>query len=257
MKYRMIDLNTLIIDKRYQRPLDPKRVEKIVNEFDPRLLGTLEVSVRNGKAAIFDGQHRFAALKKMKMDKAPCIAHEGISPEEEAELFVALQTRRRSVSQIDRFRARIFAEDPVAVGVKTVVEDCGWGIATHSHSENDEKGQFRAINTLERLYRQSPETLHQSLDLLQIWHGDRRSTEAPLIEGTFRLIREYGDRVDEDARLSLAVVSPTVILRRALGEAATRGGGAAHGGKAVAVELRKVAGVRGRPMKKAKRVTAV
>jgi hypothetical protein len=52
----------LFADPSYQRDLDPKRVTKMVSEFDQRLVGVLEVSARgNGRFAILDGQHRWAA----------------------------------------------------------------------------------------------------------------------------------------------------------------------------------------------------
>jgi hypothetical protein len=48
----------LFADPTYQRDLDPKRVTKMVAEFDQRLVGVLEVSARgNGRFAILDGQH--------------------------------------------------------------------------------------------------------------------------------------------------------------------------------------------------------
>lgn len=247
MRFKTVPVKDLVIDKRYQRELDQARVNKIADEFDPRMLGTLEISGRNGKAAVFDGQHRLAALKKLKIDKAPCLSHEGLSPQDEAELFVQLQQARRNINPLERFRARIFAEDPVALGLKQLVEDHDYTIATYFGRKQDTRGDFKAIGTLERLYRKDPEVLGETLDLLDLWKGEPSSTDAMLLEGVFTLIYGYADRLDADALESLKAVPAQTILRRAVG-GVIGGGGGPTARKYVAAELRKTAGVRGRPM---------
>jgi hypothetical protein len=60
-----IRVDRLCAGPSYQRDLDPKRVNKMVNEFDHRLLGVLEVSVRaDGRFAILDGQHGWSRLPR-------------------------------------------------------------------------------------------------------------------------------------------------------------------------------------------------
>jgi hypothetical protein len=86
-------------DPTYQRDLDPKRVTKMVSEFDQRLVGVLEVSARDdGRFAILDGQHRWAATCRAHPygthAHLACQIHTVLSVEEEARLYYELDTKR-------------------------------------------------------------------------------------------------------------------------------------------------------------------
>lgn len=241
--YRDIPVASLTIDKRYQRPLDERRVKKIAKDFNPRLLGSLEVAERKGgKWAVFDGQHRLAALKVLAEPAAPCRTHTGLSAQEEAELFVALQVERRNINHLDRFNARVFSGDKVARHINRLVEAAGFRIGYQAAGGSR---AIRAVSTLERLYeKDGPDGLAGSLDSLHVWNGDPKVTDGQLLEGVAILRRGYLDRLTDESWAKLAEVAPSVILRRAHGNAAGGGGWSAQ---FVAVELRKISGVRGRP----------
>lgn len=247
--FQTMSLEKLVVDKRYQRPLDPKRVQKIVDEFDPRLLGALEVSVHNGKAAIFDGQHRYAALKRLKAASAPCLAHHKLDAKDEATLFVALQRERRNIRPYERFRAMVFSGDPAAREIKRIVEGAGYKIGSHYGPEFEQSGGIGGVVTLERIYRrQGAAGLKATLGLAELWKGEPKSTDAMLLEGLAALFAGYGTRLDGTACRRLADVPARTILRRAMG-GDMPGGGSAAARKYVFAELRKIAGVRGRPEK--------
>lgn len=237
-RYRRMPLSKLIIDKAYQRELDQRRVNAIAENFNPALLGALEISVRNGKAAVFDGQHRLAALKKLKADDAPCLVHEGLSIPEEAALFVSLQAQRKNLRPIDKFKARLVAGDVTAMAVNQIVSDVDLTVGDSG---------IRAVTALERIYkREGEEILRSTLSTVRIlWDGDDRYVDGYLLEGMAQFLRGYGNRIDKPEIKRLRAVAPTAILRRALG---TMQGGGSHARHAVEAELRKVAGVRGRPM---------
>lgn len=72
----------LFSDPAYQRDVDERRVTKMAGEFDPRLLGVLEVSARDdSRFAILDGQHRHALALRVQGDDAVlvCQVYEGAS----------------------------------------------------------------------------------------------------------------------------------------------------------------------------------
>jgi hypothetical protein len=256
VKYDVVPLSKLIVDKHYQRPLDEKRVKKIVEEFDPRLLGTLEVSVRNGKSAVFDGQHRLAALRALKATEAPCLQHTGLSAQEEAALFVAHQKGRRNIRPYERFHAMWYSGDATARGIKRVLDKSGYKVGNHFGPEFEQSGGIGGVITLERIFkRQGPAGLAAALDLLSLWRGEPKSTDAMLLEGCATLIEQYGDRIDDIARKRLSGVSARTIIRRATG-GDMPGGGSSAGRKYVTAELRKIAGVRGRPNARKKAATA-
>jgi hypothetical protein len=116
----------LFADPTYQRDLDPKRVTKMVSEFDQRLVGVLEVSARgNGRFAILDGQHRWAATCRAHPYRTnahlACQIHTGLSVEEEARLYYELDTKRKNLSWWERWRARRGTGDPGVLAIEEVL----------------------------------------------------------------------------------------------------------------------------------------
>ncbi len=73
----------------YQRPVDEQEVDRLIREWDGRLLDPLVVSFRDGKFHVVDGQHRVAAMRKIYGGKevmAPCTIYNGLTYEQEADL---------------------------------------------------------------------------------------------------------------------------------------------------------------------------
>lgn len=241
--YKRVPVESLYVDDRYQRPVDESRIKRMAAHFDEALVGALEVSQRNGTGsyAVFDGQHRLEAAKLAGLKNIPCLIHKGLVPEEEATLFVALQRQRKTINPIDRFRARVFTNDETALMVEEIAEACGYQIADSRRPGSH--NALRAIGAVERIYRRGnlAETLTLARDL---WEGDDKSTDGALLEGLSVVEQGYGQRLDDAAKKRLREVAPVVILRRAMGP--MRGGGSAMAAH-VASEIRKVAGLRGRP----------
>lgn len=243
-KYKKVPTDQLLVDDRYQRPLDEKRVQTMVRTFDARQFGTLEASQRNGHAAVFDGQHRLAVAKELGLATVPCLVHADLTPEEESDLFVALQRNRRGITQLDRFRARLFSGDQVAKDIEEIVERHGFKL-DRGGRDSGRLGVIQAITSVERVHRRG--LLDPTLGLLAtLWFGDDKSTDGGLIEGLALTIEGYANRMGPTEVGRLEEASPMVILRRSVGHA---GGGSAKGVH-IAKEIRKVAGLRGRPSTK-------
>jgi hypothetical protein len=245
-KYRRIKLDGLVIDDRYQRPLERSRVKAIAKNYDENLLGVLEVSHRNGKCAVFDGQHRLEALKLVGVPDAPCLVHENLSAEDEARLFVRFQRERKTVHPVDRFKAQLFSGDARAREIQDAVTAAGYKIG-HRGPDAGRVRDVRAVVALERLHsRGGPEAITRTLDLVStLWDGDPKSTDGAFLEGLYHFFNEYEDRVDDEALEQLRSQPPATILRRAIG----MGGGGQQLRFAVANELKRTAGLRGRPRK--------
>lgn len=242
-RFKQVPINSLIVDDRYQRPLDERRVKRMADNFQDVLFGTLEVSERNGKLAVFDGQHRLAVARTLGRDKVPCLVHSKLTPEQEAEAFIKLQRERRGVHRVERFKARLFSGDPEAEAINTIAQLCGYTIRKAGNHAGEEYA-ISAVGSLERVYRRG--ILNETLQTLNdLWGGDPKSTDGGLIEGLSIILEGYGHRI-EDVAYRLKETPPLVILRRAIGHS----GGGASKGEMVAKEIRKVAGLRGRPMKR-------
>lgn len=242
-KYRRIATDEIVVDERYQRPVEDYRVQKIAGSFDETLFGVLEVSRRNGVCAVFDGQHRLEAARIIGMHDVPCLVHEGLDPEAEAKLFVRLQRERKNINPNDRFKARLFYGDPVALDLERVAQDAGFEIKTNAADSGPDAWRIRAVSALERVYTGYGRE-HVSATLTAIvdwWGGDKKSTDGALLEGVAYFLKAYEGRIREDHVASLREVPPVTILRRAIG----MGGGGAAMGVQVADELKRTAGMRG------------
>lgn len=244
MKFKKVPVSELFVDERYQRPVVPGRVNRIVKHFRPAQLGVLEVSKRDNGYAVFDGQHRLEALTALERQTAPCLIHENLTPEDEAVLFVRHQMDRKAVSPVERFKAEVFAGVDDATTINGIADEYGYEIA--DKHDAGEQNVIRAVNALRNVYKRfDGPGLSATLETLRdLWYGDQRSTDGYLIEGLAELVMGYGNRLDTEAMDRLAAVSPTVILRRALGPMSGGGSAVRH---TIASELRKIAGVRGRP----------
>lgn len=246
-RYKRVPLDQLTVDPTYQRVLDEKRVTRIAENFNPALLGTLEVSRRNGKCAVFDGQHRLEALKQRGAKDAPCLVHEGLSVPEEAVLFVNLQTQRKALAPLDRFRARLVAGETQAQEILGTVEAHGYRINGGAHSTANEIG---AITALDRVYnRGGVEMLDKTLGLLTIWQGEPKSTDAAIIEGLGIAIERFESSPRwEHVVNALAGITAQSLLRKGIA-ALESGGGSGSRCYSVAKEIGKLVGIRG-PYKK-------
>jgi hypothetical protein len=122
-----IHVDSLFADSTYQRDLDEPRVRRMADELDLRLLGVLEVSRRDdGRHAILDGQHRWAAARLAHPDGSGahlvCQIHSGLTVEDEARVFYEVDARRKNLTWWDRWRARRGAGDERVVAIDAVLE---------------------------------------------------------------------------------------------------------------------------------------
>lgn len=237
-----VGTDKLIIDGRYQRQLNEHRVGRMVEQWNPSLLGTLEVSEReNGTYAVFDGQHRLSALKALGIKKAPCIVHRGMGAQQEAELFVKLQRDRRPPTPVERFKAQVFSGDSEAVKIADAITLAGFRVGTNI-------GDLRAIASVERVAsRHGHDILLKTLVTIRdAWYGDEYALDGTIIGGLASVLDDYADRWDERHTNRLRTQAPIDIKRNAKSIGLGGNGIAQH---AVAAQIRKAAGITGRRRK--------
>ena len=86
---RSIHTDRLTSGLPYQRPVNPKEVERLIREWDERLLDPITVSFRDGKFYVVDGQHRISAMREMNGGRGimvNCKVYNGLTYEQEADL---------------------------------------------------------------------------------------------------------------------------------------------------------------------------
>lgn len=165
----VLPVDLLKVDHLYQRDLDARVVEKIAKEWDIVTAGTLVVSHRaNGEYFVVDGQHRLAGAQLAGESEVLCQVIEGLTPQEEAELRIK-GNFKKSDRIGEAFRARVFAHDPVALGMQAVVEEFDTKI---NYVPDPERG-INAIAALEMLYRRDEgKHLHRVLATLKTAFGN-------------------------------------------------------------------------------------
>lgn len=144
-----IPLAAMVKDERAQRPEDPIWTKKLIQIWDRRLVGVLEVTERpDGSYSVNDGWHRSRAMIALGYVTAPCQVHRGISIADEAQLFLGFNNRR-NVRYIDQFFDRLTAGDEVATSIAETIRWQGWRLTRVKAGD----GNLVAVNALERVWR--------------------------------------------------------------------------------------------------------
>jgi|5B_taG_2_1085324.scaffolds.fasta_scaffold07604_3 hypothetical protein len=107
--------------KGYDRALD--KITEIEKDFNPRLFGrpiVTKVNHTKYKYVIIDGNNRISALKLLHKKTGGLVEVEVIETKttaEEVQAFLDVNLRLRRLSFKEQFRARLFMEEPEAVGI--------------------------------------------------------------------------------------------------------------------------------------------
>lgn len=200
-----LPLNQLVVDSTIQRPLDETRAERMADALDLSLLGIIEVSARpNGTYHVLDGQHRVAALRLagFHTESVECKIHNGLDEAAEAARFVGLNTFR-APRAFDRFKVRVRAGDPVAVGVDRILMEFGWRLMPGATD-----GCFTAVQAAERVYtgfgttekEMGPENLRAAIGTVtEAWGRKPANANGHIIAGLGLFFARYGSQVDKPA----------------------------------------------------------
>lgn len=211
----------LFVDHAYQRDLDRPRVRRMVEAWDPTMLGVLDVSDRGPDAspryAIINGQHRHATALAAdpRGPEVPlvCNVHRGLSPADEAALFHELDATAVRLSSWDRWRARRAAGDPAVRAIEEIA--AGFGLSC-SAGQND--GRVGAVGALETLHQLGgPELVAGAVNALFIAYGRAWAAyQAPLITGVGLLLRHYEGLTSERLAEALAKSTPQLLRSQAV-----------------------------------------
>lgn len=233
----MVPVDKLFVDPKYQRGLTTL-IKRMEDDFDPAMFIPLQASERkNGKLAVFDGQHRLEAARDLNYAEVPCLVYHGLSPQQEATLFSRLQRERRNITAADRFRATLYGdpsrpETEMAKEVERIAEMAGFTVGS---VKKDGKVPIASPTALESIYKvtkgamNGPEALSTALSTIAlVWKDEKRSTDADLIKGMGLLYVRHADKIDEEQLVErLREVTPGIILGRAQESRTGRGGGGA------------------------------
>lgn len=150
-----IEIDQLVIDDRYQRPLSISNIaaiKRIASEFRwSRFSPVLVAPVEGGKYALIDGQHRAHAAALCGYERIPAMVAL-VAPEEQALAFIEINTRQIRVSSYSVYRAALTAGESWAVRCCKAVSDGGCRLMRSKYSQNSKKpGMVFAVTLIRRL----------------------------------------------------------------------------------------------------------
>lgn len=122
--YENLRVKHLKIDPQVQGSLQIKRVNNIVQDFNPKFIGTIVVSKRaSGEYYVMDGFHRSTALKRLNIEEVLCEVHEDLTLEDEAQYYLAYNKYRKNPKAVDDYKVSITAGVPEVVAIETMLND--------------------------------------------------------------------------------------------------------------------------------------
>lgn len=195
---RLVKVRELHVDPIYQRGLSQPRIAAMARNWDPLLADEIKVSMRqDGSLWLIDGQHRMNAAMLANVDELFAMVMTGLSPEQEADLFVRGTKQRKGFSTLEEWKAALAAGYPDVVAINAMVENLGGRVNT---TPNATKG-INAPSALSDVYRLGGiELLEWTLfTIKEAWGSlDGPNVSAFIIKGLGLFLGMYADILDPD-----------------------------------------------------------
>lgn len=227
-----VPVSAIQVDTSYQRDEIPRHVKEIAQSFDLERFGVPELASReDGTYAVIDGQQRIAAVRLYNEDAlGPLISeilakvHHGKTADEQALLYVQMNTKRVRVSALDQWKPRILFGDETATAIGEMLDQYGLEVG---------KGEDKigAVAALEDIYtgyqrktsganriktrRSGPEALDRTLASITVsWdiHEGRFGSDVIAGVGLF-FHRFVEDELDYDTLATTMTKMPPEALR--------------------------------------------
>ena len=203
----------------YQRPVLDRVVDRLVREWDPRLLTPLVVSYRDGRYYLVDGQHRVCGGKRKNNGKDVdmlCQVYYGLTYEQEAELYYKLDRAKGHLRISSATKALLESGSNAEItDVKCRVEDAGFTWALDKPT--GEPFEIEATRTVINAYRLlGGAAFSRMLSLLaKTWRGAPGSTKASILSGMALFVKTYEPELNDGTIIKrLSAVDPEEIIRR-------------------------------------------
>lgn len=212
----MLNTKDLRLDTAYQRQLDPKRVARIVKNFDPLLVNPIKVSFRDGRYYIFDGQHTVASIRQKHNGShvnVLCTVFYGLTQADEAYYFCKQNGISAAVSTNDKFRAEFNFGDQDVIGMVKSAEVVGVRV---DFTKGQAANKVTALNTLFKCWKALERD--QYMDMLSTikaaWGGDVDAYRREILYGMCHFYGAYwGKFKGKDLAKSLSKITPATIVR--------------------------------------------
>lgn len=205
--YQMIRYDNLISPHENGNPgfnrgitgINRHQVNMIKRKFDPNQVSPIVVSFRDGKYNIVDGQHTALAIYELNGNDGStlvyCDVREGLTLEQEAQLFYDLNTNKRPVSAADKIWSLVIAKNSDAVEFKELIERCGYTFGRRTSTT------INPINACWKIFN-SPagaDRLENILTLINdTWPDDASAVTVDMLRGMNRFLEHNGYEFDRE-----------------------------------------------------------
>lgn len=201
---------------RHQSPLQPIRVRRIANEFDPSKLDVFKVSIDGaGKWWLEDGQHRASAAELAgHLDLEVFVLFvDGMDRRESAEFFLGINDRKQK-PQGALIQARAEAGDPFAREMFAMAERHGFRVRLIHSGFNEARNEIRCPDLMMALIeRHGTDHVDEVLGVLRAaWDGANESAQKDIIRGISQFLLAYADIDRVELAAKLGGVSPRVVV---------------------------------------------
>lgn len=199
-----ISVADLVIDPAVQREQIPAWVRELADTMNLRRLGMFTASRReDGTRVVLDGGHRKLALELAGFPDhvVLCEMFEGLTIQEEADLFLSLNYKR-TVAAIPKFLVSVTRGDETSTLIADLLKRHEWRV-----SSAGEKGCFGAIAALQRLYERNPAAAQSTIEAITCaFQTSPEASNHLLISGLGMVFIRYpkldpikvGDRIGSD-----------------------------------------------------------
>lgn len=201
-----------------QRTLNTDRVNALVADFDPDLLGMPVVSIRDDEhVAVIDGQHRVRALAAFLGDgweaqQIECRYYTGLTVAQEADLFLHYNNTL-NVTTYTKFMVGVTAGRPDETAVKNIAARERLIIG-----KNRREGAVACVGALMAAYRMhGAEPFGRTLRVIREAYGTA-GFESTIVTGMAMVCARYGRRFEEPVavrKLSALRGGPPGLIGRA------------------------------------------
>lgn len=185
-KMEMIDVDKILIDRHYERPLHNARVEYIKNNWNGKIYQPISVSHSEEGYFVVDGQHRHAAAKALGIKHLPCWVFMNLTLDQEAALFVEINKSQRPIKSSEEYEASLTGNVHTAKEIERILKKYGYAISSRT-SPN----RFNCYGAIKKLVvsQDGFELFEQCLMLLrECWSGLEKSTDSNLLIGLARFL---------------------------------------------------------------------
>lgn len=212
----------------YQRTVEDKDVNRLIQNWDGRLLEPLTVSYRNGRYYLLDGQHRAVALLRMNGGRdfmIPCKVYRGLTYEMEAELCYKLDKSRKRLSLAQSTIALTEAgTDAEVMDIVRLIEENGFLWTLDKEFTGDyEIRACRAVISAYRLLGSAAFSRMLSF-MYEAWDGEVCSLKGNFISGMALFMKTYGMELEDRIALRrFSEIDPADVIHLARQDRMARG----------------------------------